>query len=74
MIWRRMADSYNYDRFDEYVATGVDQVEFAAFPNHLHAGDPAPDASLTRLDDGGEVHLSEMWAARNLVIEFGSYT
>jgi hypothetical protein len=68
------ANGYNYDRFDEYVASGDDAVEFSAFPNHLHAGDPAPDALLTRLDDGGEVRLSEMWSGRNLVIEFGSYT
>lgn len=66
--------AYNYDHFDEYVDSGVDQIEFSAFPNHLHAGDPAPDPSLTRLDDGGEVRLSDMWKTRNLVIEFGSYT
>jgi hypothetical protein len=69
-----MPGKYNYDRFDEYVESGEDQVEFSAFPNHLHAGDPAPDAVLTRLDDGAEVLLSEFWLTRNLVIEFGSYT
>jgi hypothetical protein len=69
-----MPDKYNYDRFDEYVESGADQIEFSAFPNHLHAGDPAPDAVLTRLDDGAEVRLSELWLTRNLVIEFGSYT
>jgi hypothetical protein len=67
-------NGYNYDHFDEYVASGQDQVEFSAFPDHLHAGDPAPDAALTRLEDRTEVRLSEMWAVRNLVIEFGSYT
>jgi len=36
------ADTYNYRRFDEYVQSGEDQVEFSAFPNHLHVGDPAP--------------------------------
>jgi hypothetical protein len=69
-----MPDRYNYDRFDEYVESGEDQIEFSAFPNHLHAGDAAPDAALTRLDDGAEVRLSELWLSRNLVIEFGSYT
>ncbi len=68
------SDRYNYVHFDEYVDSGVDQIEFSAFPNHLHAGDPAPDASLTHLEDGGEVRLSDMWKTRNLVIEFGSYT
>ena len=69
-----MPAKYNYDRFDDYVESGEDHTEFSAFPNHLHAGHPAPDAVLTRLDDGAEVCLSELWLTRNLVIEFGSYT
>ena len=36
------AVEYNYDRFDEYVESGAELVEFSAFPNHLHAGDPRP--------------------------------
>lgn len=68
------ADAYNYIRFDDYVESGTDFREFAAFPDHLHAGEPAPDASLTRLDDETVVSLSELWARRNLVIEFGSFT
>ena len=65
---------YNYERFDEYVESGAELAEFAAFPDHLHAGDAAPDASLTVLNDGSEVRLSDLWASRNLVLEFGSFT
>ena len=68
------ATGYNYERFDTYVESGDDMIEFAAFPGHLHAGDLAPDASLTLLDDGTEVRLSDLWADRNLVVEFGSFT
>jgi hypothetical protein len=66
--------TYNYERFDEYVASGQDEKEFSTFFDRLHAGDPAPDARLTTLDDGSVVNLSDFWADRNLVIEFGSYT
>ena len=65
---------YNYERFDRYVESGAEMAEFAAFPGHLRAGDPAPDASLTVLNDGTRVRLSELWADRNLVVEFGSFT
>ena len=68
------ANGYNYDRFDDYVKSGVELTEFSAFPNHLHAGDPAPDASLIRLDDESPVRLSDLWAQRNVVLEFGSFT
>jgi len=68
------ASEYNYQRFDAYVESGVELAEFAAFPNHLHAGDPAPDASLFLLDQGTRVWLSDLWASRNLVLEFGSFT
>jgi hypothetical protein len=36
---------YNYDRFDEYVVSGRDEVEFGRFPNMLHSGEQAPDGS-----------------------------
>jgi hypothetical protein len=68
------APGYNYERFDAHVESGDDETEFAAFPGHLHAGDPAPDASLTKLDDGQQVRLRDLWAERNLVVEFGSFT
>lgn len=65
---------YNYDRFDRYVDSGAELAEFLAFPNHLHAGDPAPEASLIRLDDESEIRLSDLWADHNVVLEFGSFT
>lgn len=68
------SDSYNYERFDEYVESGQESVEFAAFPSHLHAGDHAPDFMAVRLDDGQMVHLSDVWARKNIVLEFGSFT
>ena len=68
------SNGYNYERFDHYVESGAELAEFTAFPGHLHAGDPAPDASLTVLNDGTEVTLSSLWADRNLVVEFGSFT
>ena len=68
------ATGYNYERFDAYVESAAEVVEFEAFPTHLHAGDPAPDATLTRLNEGTGVRLSDLWADRNVVIEFGSFT
>lgn len=56
------------------VAAGEDSREFAAFPDHLHAGQQAPDAALTALDDGTTVRLSDRWRSRPVVIEFGSFT
>jgi len=65
--------AYNYDRFDDYVESGVDDREFGAFPNMLHAGERAPDGKLTLLD-GEPVHLSELWRRSGVVLEFGSFT
>jgi len=67
-------DEYNYERFDEYVATGRESEEFSAFPNHLHAGEPAPDFSAQRLDDGRTVSLMDLARRRGVVLEFGSFT
>lgn len=64
---------YNYVRFDEYVESGQESVEFSAFANHLHAGEAAPDFSALSLDDG-PLQLSDVWAQRNVVLEFGSFT
>ncbi len=66
--------SYNYQRFDEYVESGEDEKEFSTFFNQVHAGETAPDASLTRLSDGAVVSLADFWSERDLVIEFGSFT
>ena len=65
---------YNYPRCDHYVESGQDDLEFSNFADHLHVGKPAPDATLTRLDDNAPVKLSELWSDRHLVIEFGSFT
>jgi hypothetical protein len=64
---------YNYERFDEYVESGVDDREFGAFPSLLHAGERAPDGELTLLD-GEPVRLSELWRGSGVVLEFGSFT
>jgi hypothetical protein len=64
---------YNYERFDEYVESGVEEREFGAFPNMLHAGERAPDGELQQLD-GERVRLSELWRERGIVLEFGSFT
>ena len=66
--------SYNYKHFDEYVADGSEARESAAFHDHLHVGGPAPDATVTRLADGGRERLSDRWARRTVVLEFGSFT
>ena len=68
-----MSRAYNYERFDEYVSSGVDEREFGAFPNMLHAGERAPDGELQLLD-GELVRLSELWRERGIVLEFGSFT
>jgi len=41
---------------------------------HLHAGDVAPDFSLTKLDKSATVQLSGLTAAQPVVLVFGSYT
>lgn len=69
-----MTDTYNYAHFDEYVASGREREEFAAFWEDLRAGDRAPDAALIQLEDAEPVRLSELWRDRPLVVEFGSFT
>jgi hypothetical protein len=64
---------YNYEHFDAYVESGLDEREFGAFPNKLHAGERAPDGKLTTLDGAG-VRLAELWRSRGIVLEFGSFT
>jgi hypothetical protein len=68
------AASYNYSRFDDYVAGGGDLADEAAFRASPRAGEPAGDFTLLRLGDGAQVRLSELWQARPLVMEFGSFT
>ena len=64
---------YNYERFDAYVEARVEEREFGAFPNALHAGERAPDGALEE-PGGSRVRLSELWRERGLVLEFGSFT
>ena len=68
-----MSVAYNYERFDEYVESGLDEREFGAFPNLVHAGERAPDGELTLLD-GERVRLSDLWSGSGVVLEFGSFT
>jgi hypothetical protein len=68
------AASYNYEHFDRYVEDGHEEREFAAFPNLLHAGGPAPEISGVLLDEGNQVALSAVWRRRTVVVEFGSFT
>jgi hypothetical protein len=65
---------YNYETFDGYLASGAEQREFAAWPDLLHAGAPAPEIAGTLLDDGEQVALSSVWKRRTVVVEFGSFT
>jgi hypothetical protein len=64
---------YNYERFDVYVESGEDELEFGAFPSTLHAGERAPDGELQLLD-GERVRLSKLWSRGGVVLEFGSFT
>jgi hypothetical protein len=69
-----VSTDYNYERFDDYVECGDEQREFGAFPNHLHAGDPAPEISGTLLEEGRRIALSAIWRRQAVVVEFGSFT
>lgn len=64
---------YNYERFDAYVESGLDELEFGRFPNMLHAGEQAPDGELTLLG-GARARLSRLWQRRGVMLEFGSFT
>jgi hypothetical protein len=65
---------YNYAHFDDYVAGGSDVADEAAFREAPRAGERAPDFTLPRLGDAAQIRLSELWRARPLVMEFGSFT
>ena len=60
------AQAYNYTIFRG-------EEDFDAFARRPHAGERAPDVTLTDLD-GNAVALSSLWRANYLVLEFGSYT
>lgn len=59
---------------DEYVESGQEAAELSTFPDHLHARQPAPDFTALRLDDEQEVRLTDVWARKSVVLEFGSFT
>jgi hypothetical protein len=63
-------NEYNYQSFP----IDVDAEAFAAFPDVLKAGQPAPDGELTDAHSGETVRLSDLWKRDALVIEFGSFT
>lgn len=63
-------DGYNYARFDGSPAQG----DFDAFMGQPHVGERAPDGTLTDLDGGEVVRLSDLWQGSDLLLEFGSYT
>ena len=71
---RGQVASYNYSRFDDYVASEADAADEAAFWASPRAGQRAPDFTLLRLGDGALVMLSELWRSMSLVMEFGSFT
>jgi len=66
--------AYNYSRFDDYVAAGGDVADEEAFWQAQRAGQRAADFTLPRLGDGAQIRLSELWRAKPLVMEFGSFT
>ncbi len=65
-----MSEAYNYAVFD----LAREQPHFEAFPNHLHAGERAPDATLEDLASGEAVSLASLWREGVTIIEFGSFT
>jgi hypothetical protein len=61
---------YNYKNFP----IDLDAEVFAAFPDLLKAGQPAPDGELRDAHTVETVRLSDLWKRDTLVIEFGSFT
>jgi hypothetical protein len=60
------SSAYNYAVFHG-------EEDWDSFQSRLHAGEKAPDATLSDLD-GNAVSLSSLWRANHVMIEFGSYT
>ncbi|MCH7740013.1 MAG: hypothetical protein IIC93_07690 [Chloroflexi bacterium] len=63
-------EQYNYASFPR----DMQEADFSAFPNILHAGTDAPDGVLINAATGAETRLSDYWSTGPLVIEFGSGT
>jgi hypothetical protein len=68
------AASYNYPRFDAYVAAGGDLADETAFWASPSGGQHAEDFTMSRLDEGAEVTLSGLWRSKPVVLKFGSFT
>ncbi len=66
--------TYNYERFDDEVEAGHEVVEFATWAERNRVGAAAVSGILTRLDDGAQVELAQLWRRQHVVIEFGSFT
>ncbi len=60
-------EEYNY-------ATFVGSDNFLAFRTTLPVGSAAPDVAALRASDGQPVNLSDYWADRDVLVEFGSLT
>lgn len=58
----------------EYVRDGREAAEFGRFADGLHAGQPAPDFTVARLNDGTSNQIADLWRRKDLVMEFGSFT
>jgi hypothetical protein len=57
-----------------YVVVPFETMWMRARSGTLHAGDAAPDFSLTKLDKTATVQLSSLTAQQPVVLVFGSYT
>jgi hypothetical protein len=68
------AAAYNYSHFDRYIAAGGHEDDEVTFRASFHAGEPAADFTLARLDEDVPVRLADLWRSKPLVMEFGSFT
>ncbi len=76
-------DDYDRDKVDEVVLASYNYTVFEgqgdheAFPSPYRAGSAAPDFPAILLETREQVkqvHLSDYWRERDVLIEFGSYT
>ena len=63
-------EQYNYATFPR----DMQEADFSAFPNILHAGTDPPDGVLINPATAAEPRLYDYWSTGPLVIEFGSGT
>lgn len=61
---------YNYEHFP----LDMEEESFAAFRDHLKAGERAPRGTLIDAATGAEVTLQSLWRDKPLMLEFGSIT